>query len=134
MATTPAAMTEPDGPEGFMVQLYIISAGATIARRRGQTCEVVRGVDPLRAGSGRAGFFELAFHAGQAEKEDPPEADGKERNYERNGEQLLERFHFAHESFRDEERLKRAERNHVQQKQSATLATQRARAWPTVFN
>src|SRR5260221_2802589 len=27
--TTPAAMMELDGPEGFMVQLYIISAGAS---------------------------------------------------------------------------------------------------------
>src|SRR6266481_1466267 len=40
MATTPAAMSEPDGPEGFMVQLYIISAGATIARRRGQNAKL----------------------------------------------------------------------------------------------
>src|SRR5258707_1020868 len=40
MATTPAAMTEPDGPEGFMVQLYIISAGATIARRRAQNAKL----------------------------------------------------------------------------------------------
>src|ERR1700741_4327141 len=42
MAPTPAAMTEPDGPEGFMVQLYIISAGATIVRRRGQNAKLSR--------------------------------------------------------------------------------------------
>src|SRR5467141_1887172 len=72
-------------------------------------------------------FFELAFHAGQAEKEDPPEADGKERNYERNGEQLLERFQFAHESFRDEERLKRAKRNHVQAKAKRDARPQESR-------
>src|SRR6266481_6402354 len=41
--TTPAATTELDGPEGFMVQLYIISAGATIARRRGQNAKLSAG-------------------------------------------------------------------------------------------
>ena len=38
--TTPAAMTELDGPEGFMAQLYIISAGATIVRRRRQNAKL----------------------------------------------------------------------------------------------
>src|SRR5258707_15698589 len=72
-------------------------------------------------------FFELAFHAGQAEKEDPPEADGKERNYEKKGEQLLERFHLAHESFRDEEHLKRAEGKHVQAKAKHDARPQESR-------
>jgi len=124
------AMTEPDVRSSWFS--YISFRGRDDSAEARAKCEVVRS-GSITGGFRPGRFFELAFHAGQAEKEDPPEADGKERNYERNGEQLLT-IPFRSRIFPDEERLKRAERNHVQAKQSATLAHKRATRWPHGFN
>jgi len=100
-------------------------------RRAAKNAKLVRGVDSITGRFRPGRFSNWRFHAGKRKKKIHQMLTGKSA-ITKKCEQLLERFQFAHDLSGIEERLKRAERNHVQAKSKARRSpTREAARLPT---